>query len=59
MMAAILDRHQSAEVAAKDWLKSHPDIVKAWLTDVLTLVGHGKSPGTHKIQYRTVTATGN
>jgi cytochrome oxidase assembly protein ShyY1 len=29
------------------------------VTDVLPLVGHGKAPGTHKIQYRTVTATGN
>jgi glycine betaine/proline transport system substrate-binding protein len=39
MMAGILDRHEQPEVAATQWLKSHPDSVKAWLDGVRTFDG--------------------
>ena len=39
MMAGILDRHEQPEVAATQWLKSHPDAVKAWLDGVRTFDG--------------------
>ncbi len=39
MMAAILDRHEQPEVAAAQWLKSHPDQVKTWLAGVRTFDG--------------------
>jgi glycine betaine/proline transport system substrate-binding protein len=39
MMAGILDRHEQPEVAATQWLKSHPDTVKAWLDGVRTFDG--------------------
>jgi glycine betaine/proline transport system substrate-binding protein len=39
MMFAILDRHETPEIAASAWLKANPDTVKAWLDGVLTLDG--------------------
>ena len=39
MMAAILDRHETPEVAASEWLKANPTAVKAWLAGVLTFDG--------------------
>ena len=39
MMAAILDRHEQPDLAAAEWLKANPTIVKAWLAGVLTLEG--------------------
>jgi choline ABC transporter permease protein len=39
MMAGILDRHEQPEVAAAEWLKSHPDQVKTWLDGVRTFDG--------------------
>ena len=39
MMFAILDRHQTPELAARDWLKSHPNTLKAWLDGVTTADG--------------------
>jgi glycine betaine/proline transport system substrate-binding protein len=34
IMAAILDRHEQPDVAAKEWLVSHPDSVGPWLAGV-------------------------
>jgi glycine betaine/proline transport system substrate-binding protein len=34
IMAAILDRHEQPDVAAKEWLGSHPELVSTWLTGV-------------------------
>ena len=39
MMAAILDQHEPAEVAATEWLKANPTAAKAWLEGVLTFDG--------------------
>jgi glycine betaine/proline transport system substrate-binding protein len=39
MMAGILDRHEQPEVAAAQWLKSHQDLVRAWLDGVRTFDG--------------------
>ena len=39
MMAGILDRHEQPEVAAAQWLKSHPDMVMTWLDGVRTFDG--------------------
>jgi glycine betaine/proline transport system substrate-binding protein len=39
MMAAILDRHEPADIAATEWLKANPAAVKTWLTGVLTFDG--------------------
>jgi glycine betaine/proline transport system substrate-binding protein len=39
MMAAILDRHEPADIAATEWLKANPTAVKTWLTGVLTFDG--------------------
>jgi glycine betaine/proline transport system substrate-binding protein len=39
MMAAILDRHEPADVAATEWLKANPTATKAWLDGVLTFDG--------------------
>jgi glycine betaine/proline transport system substrate-binding protein len=39
MMFAILDRHETPEIAASAWLKANPGTVKAWLDGVLTLDG--------------------
>ncbi|HMK86767.1 MAG TPA: choline ABC transporter permease subunit [Steroidobacteraceae bacterium] len=39
MMAAILDRHEQPEIAAADWLKSKPTVVKEWLEGVRTFDG--------------------
>jgi glycine betaine/proline transport system substrate-binding protein len=36
MMAAILDRHEPPEVAARAWLASHQDTVREWLAGVST-----------------------
>lgn len=34
IMAAILDRHEKPDVAAQEWLRSHPDSVSRWLAGV-------------------------
>jgi len=39
MMAAILDRHETPEIAATEWLKANPTATKAWLDGVLTFEG--------------------
>ncbi len=39
MMAAILDRHETPEIAATEWLKANPMATKAWLEGVLTFEG--------------------
>jgi glycine betaine/proline transport system substrate-binding protein len=39
MMAAILDRHETPESAATEWLKANPTATKAWLAGVLTFEG--------------------
>jgi len=39
MMAAILDRHETPEIAATEWLKANPTATKAWLEGVLTFEG--------------------
>ena len=39
MMAAILDRHETPELAASEWLKANPDTVKGWLQGVVTFDG--------------------
>jgi glycine betaine/proline transport system substrate-binding protein len=39
IMAAILDRHEQPEVAAKEWLGSHPQLVGAWLAGVSSFDG--------------------
>jgi glycine betaine/proline transport system substrate-binding protein len=39
MMAAILDRHEPADVAAAEWLKANPGVMNTWLDGVLTFDG--------------------
>ena len=39
MMAAILDRHDTPEAAATDWLKANAAVVQSWLDGVLTFDG--------------------
>jgi glycine betaine/proline transport system substrate-binding protein len=39
MMAAILDRHEQAAIAAADWLRGHPGEVRTWLEGVRTFDG--------------------
>jgi glycine betaine/proline transport system substrate-binding protein len=39
MMAAILDRHETPEIAATKWLKANPAASAAWLEGVLTFEG--------------------
>src|SRR6202035_5938413 len=39
MMAAILYRHESPEMAATQWLKANPEVTRAWLEGVLTFDG--------------------
>jgi glycine betaine/proline transport system substrate-binding protein len=39
LMAAILDQHQSPELAAAAWLKANPAVVSAWLEGVYTFDG--------------------
>ncbi len=39
MMAAILDRHEQPDIAAAEWLKANPAVVKAWLEGVRTFDG--------------------
>jgi len=39
MMAAILDLHETPEIAATKWLKANPDAAKAWLDGVRTFDG--------------------
>jgi glycine betaine/proline transport system substrate-binding protein len=39
MMAAILDRHEQPQIAASDWLKANPTVVKSWLQGVQTFDG--------------------
>lgn len=39
MMGAILDRHEQPEIAAGEWLKAHPAVVKAWLEGVRAFDG--------------------
>jgi glycine betaine/proline transport system substrate-binding protein len=39
MMAAILDRHEPAEVAATEWLRANPGVMTTWLEGVLTFDG--------------------
>lgn len=37
LMAAILERHEPPELAAREWLASHPDVVHEWLAGVSRL----------------------
>jgi glycine betaine/proline transport system substrate-binding protein len=39
IMGAILDGGKDAKVAAKDWLKAHPETVTPWLEGVTTFDG--------------------
>jgi glycine betaine/proline transport system substrate-binding protein len=39
MMALILDKHEQPDAAAAEWIKAHPDVVKAWLDGVKTFEG--------------------
>jgi glycine betaine/proline transport system substrate-binding protein len=39
MMGAILDQHEQPPIAAEEWLKANPTIVKQWLSGVLTFDG--------------------
>ena len=39
MMAAILDRHEPPDIAAAEWLKANPTVVKTWLDGVRTVEG--------------------
>jgi len=39
IMAAILDRHEQPDIAAKEWLLSHPDSVVPWLAGVTAFDG--------------------
>jgi glycine betaine/proline transport system substrate-binding protein len=39
IMGAILNEGKDAKVAAKDWLKAHPDVVAPWLEGVTTFDG--------------------
>jgi glycine betaine/proline transport system substrate-binding protein len=43
VMAAILDRHQTPEAAARAWLRTHRDTVSQWLTGVTTFDGRPAS----------------
>jgi glycine betaine/proline transport system substrate-binding protein len=39
IMAAMLDRHEQPDVAAKEWLGSHADLVGSWLVGVSSFDG--------------------
>jgi glycine betaine/proline transport system substrate-binding protein len=39
MMAAMLDRHEQPDAAAKNWLEAHPEAVRQWLRGVSTFGG--------------------
>jgi glycine betaine/proline transport system substrate-binding protein len=39
IMGAILDRHEQPDVAAKEWLASHPELVGTWLSGVSSFDG--------------------
>ncbi len=39
MMGAILDDGKAPKVAATEWLKAHPDVIKPWLNGVTTFNG--------------------
>jgi glycine betaine/proline transport system substrate-binding protein len=39
IMAAILDRHEQPDVAAREWLDSHPGLVGSWLQGVSSFDG--------------------
>jgi len=43
MMAAILDRHEQPDIAADEWLKANPSVVKSWLEGVRTFDGRPAS----------------
>jgi glycine betaine/proline transport system substrate-binding protein len=43
MMGAILDQHEQAGIAAEEWLKANPTVVKQWLTGVRTFDGRPAS----------------
>jgi glycine betaine/proline transport system substrate-binding protein len=40
VMGLILDQHAQPAAAARQWLKAHPDVVKSWLSGVLTFDGN-------------------
>jgi glycine betaine/proline transport system substrate-binding protein len=40
LMAAMLDRHEQPDIAAQNWLASHPDARRQWLVGVTTFDGH-------------------
>ncbi len=40
VMTRILDRHETPEVAASAWMKTHPDVVARWLDGVKTADGN-------------------
>lgn len=48
IMGAILNDGKKAEVAARAWLKAHPDILGNWLKDVMTLDGKPALPAVRK-----------
>jgi glycine betaine/proline transport system substrate-binding protein len=39
IMGAILNEGKDAKVAAKDWLKAHPEAIDPWLEGVTTFDG--------------------
>jgi glycine betaine/proline transport system substrate-binding protein len=39
IMGAILNEGKDAKVAAKDWLKAHPEVMEPWLQGVTTFDG--------------------
>ncbi len=43
MMAAMLDRHEQPDIAASEWLKANPTVVKTWLEGVRTFDGRPAS----------------
>jgi glycine betaine/proline transport system substrate-binding protein len=43
MMGAILDLHEQPPIAAAEWLKANPTVVKQWLSGVLTFDGRPAS----------------
>ena len=55
MMDAILDRHEQPEIAAAEWLKANPAVVKSWLEGVSTFDGRAaasvlerRAPAAHR-----------
>jgi glycine betaine/proline transport system substrate-binding protein len=48
VMAGILDRHESPEVAARAWLNTHQEVLAQWLTGVTTFDGHSALAATAK-----------